>query len=220
MENITFDPIKASSKDRAYQIRVVLNEYGIRTMELADKLGITRQAIYMQMHQGISVTKYYGCMKAINDILAAKEREYKRAGTSYMPTVVDDGGYLPERAHATDAGLDLRTPEDFILPANNGRKTIRIKVHTQTPAESFGMVFPKSGLMEKFGIFCAGAVDEGYTGEIGVTLINTGDQDVRFRKGDKIAQLIHPQVIYTRPEQVAELEETERGDGGFGSTGR
>ena len=133
--------------------------------------------------------------------------------------VLEDGAYMPEKAHEADAGFDLRTPKKFTLFPFM-RKHIDTGVHVLLPAELVGRVSPKSGLAKKYGIDTDGVVDGEYTGTIGVTILNRGWRIKRFRKGDKIAQLViseNPRVDFIVSEDIPD---TERGDNGFGSTGR
>ncbi len=137
-----------------------------------------------------------------------------------MKVKLDDGAYMPERAHPTDAGLDLRTREKFVLwPGHH--HTFDTGVHIEIPHGCFGHVESKSGLNVKASVVsCGGIIDEGYTGSIAVKLYNFGKEDKEFQVGDKIAQLIIQPYIAPELELVDALEETERGDAGFGSTGR
>lgn len=152
-----------------------------------------------------------------------------------MKVKLDKYGIMPTRAHKTDAGLDLYAPCDFIVPSSYGRslfegsaaydvyigsKTIDTGVHVELPPETVGMVKSKSGLNVKHGLTAEGVIDEGYTGSIAVKLYNHTDKPYKFNKGDKIAQLVVLPIVKPKLIQVDELEETERGDGGFGSTGR
>ena len=131
---------------------------------------------------------------------------------------LDDGAYLPERAHATDAGADLRTPIDFTL---FGHKSMSINtgVHIQVPDGCYGRLASKSGLNVKFDIISEGVIDQGYTGAIVVRLHNLSKNPHTFRKGDKITQLIIEPVLYASFEKVDKVDGGDRGDGGFGSTG-
>ena len=153
-----------------------------------------------------------------------------------MKIKLDPGAYMPERAHAEDAGLDLRAMEDQVIyPApRNHRQTIGFfagpdegfavfdtGVHAELPRGYYGKVESKSGLNVKHSIVsCGGVIDAGYTGSIRVKLYNLGSEPYRVSKGDKIAQLIIQPYISPELELVDELAQTERGDNGFGSTGR
>lgn len=132
---------------------------------------------------------------------------------------LDKGAYLPQRAHDTDGGLDIRTPVDAYV-RSGGSTVIDTGVHIQLPPGTVGMLKSKSGLNVKDGIVSEGVIDEGYTGSITVKLYNHGTEAKQFRRGDKITQLVVLPVLYPRVEQAEEIQGGDRGDGGFGSTGR
>ncbi len=132
---------------------------------------------------------------------------------------LDKGAYLPQRAHDTDGGLDIRTPVDAYV-RSGGSTVIDTGVHIQLPPGTVGMLKSKSGLNVKDGIVSEGVIDEGYTGTILVKLYNHGTEAKQFRRGDKITQLVVLPVLYPRVEQAEEIQGGDRGDGGFGSTGR
>lgn len=138
-----------------------------------------------------------------------------------IDVLLDEGAYMPERAHYADAGLDLRTPYNAVIPPM-GSATIDTGVHIEIPPWYFGKLESKSGLNIKHSVVSLGGViDSGYTGSIVVKLYNLSDKEYWFKKGDKIVQLIiQPCCIVTELNQVYYMAETERGDGGFGSTGR
>lgn len=132
---------------------------------------------------------------------------------------LDPGAYLPQRAHETDAGLDLRTPVDAYVRAG-GSTVIDTGVHIQLPPGTVGMLKSKSGLNVKDGIVSEGVIDEGYTGTILVKLYNHGTEAKQFTRGDKITQLVVLPVLYVKVEQTEEIQGGPRGDNGYGSTGR
>ena len=136
-----------------------------------------------------------------------------------MRITLDPGAYMPTRAHATDAGLDLYSRDNIIIHAG-GSAIFDTGVHVSLPAGTVGMLKSKSGLNVKRGILCEGVIDEGYTGPIVAKLYNHGKEDVRIEPGMKIVQLVVLPVLTPELELVDSLEETERGDGGFGSTGQ
>ena len=136
-----------------------------------------------------------------------------------MRIKLDEGAYMPERAHRTDAGLDLRAREAAYVPAG-GSEIFHTGVHVRLPVGHAGLLVSKSGLNVTYGITSTGLIDEGYTGEIVVKLFNHSAEGYFVRRGDKISQLVVIPVVQDMLEIVDELEETERGDGGFGSTGR
>lgn len=137
-----------------------------------------------------------------------------------MPIVLDDGAYAPVREHDDDAGMDLRTPKDFILFAH-GSIVIDTGVHIAIPKGYYGRLESKSGLHIRHDIVClGGTIDCGYTGSIRVKLYNFGNKDYEFSAGDKLTQLVILPYIAPRLVLTAKLEETERSDNGFGSTGK
>lgn len=127
--------------------------------------------------------------------------------------------FLPERAHDTDAGADIRTPEGFTLKAHDS-EIVATGVHVELPPNTVGMLKSKSGLNVKHGIVSEGVIDEGFSGEILVKLYNLSDHDHYFLRGDKITQLVVMPVHYVTYEQADEIQGGERGDAGYGSTGR
>ena len=135
-----------------------------------------------------------------------------------MRVVLDYGAYMPTRAHATDAGADLRTPVDVTVPAH-GSAVIDTGVHVELPPNTVGMLKSKSGLNVKHGITSEGVVDEGYTGSIVAKLYNHSDTPCTLASGSKVTQLVVIPVEYVEFELVDALDATPRGDAGFGSTG-
>lgn len=137
-----------------------------------------------------------------------------------MKVLLDDGAYLPERAHSTDAGLDLRSRETVMIWPG-AAAVFGTGVHIQFNPGTWGKVESKSGLNVNHSVVsCGGVIDEGYTGEIRVKLYNLGREAYTVHEGDKIAQLVILPYLTPDMEQVTQLDETERGTAGFGSTGR
>lgn len=136
-----------------------------------------------------------------------------------MKIKLDPGAIQPTRAHDTDAGLDLYSLEDRIIEAK-GDAIFKTGVHIQLPKGYAGLLVSKSGLNVKHGITSTGLIDEGYSGEITVKLYNHGGRDYTIRKGEKISQLVILPVRYEPVEIVDEIDSGERGDAGFGSTGK
>lgn len=136
-----------------------------------------------------------------------------------MKIMLDEGAYMPTRAHDVDAGLDLYAKEKQIVSARE-RATFDTGVHVEIPRGYAGLVVSKSGLNKKYGLTSEGVIDSGYTGSIGVTLYNNSGYDYTVNAGDKISQLVILPILTPDLELVDSLEETERGNGGFGSTGR
>jgi dUTP pyrophosphatase len=145
---------------------------------------------------------------------------------------LDEGAYMPTRAHNTDAGLDIYTPRKVTVPGCRGiistfltdirigYNTIDTGVHVEIPKGYVGFIKSKSGLNVKHGLTAEGVIDSGYTGSIVVKLYNHTHKDYYFEAGEKIAQLVLLPIITPELERADSLEETERGDNGFGSTGK
>ena len=136
-----------------------------------------------------------------------------------MKVKLDKGAYMPTRAHDTDAGLDLYAKRGRLVRAGKSA-VFDTGVHIELPPNTAGMIKSKSGLNVKHGLTSEGVIDVGYTGSIAVKLYNHSKNDYIVRRGDKISQLCIIPVLLPELELVEDLEETERGDKGFGSSGR
>jgi dUTP pyrophosphatase len=136
---------------------------------------------------------------------------------------LDEGLPLPERAHPGDAGFDLRAAVDLVL-APGERALIPTGLAVAIPDGFAALVQPRSGLAARHGLGLVngpGLIDTGYRGEIKVIAINLDPREpFEIHRGDKIAQLVVYPVPETTLREVAELPGSERGSGGFGSTGR
>ena len=128
---------------------------------------------------------------------------------------------MPTYAHPGEAGMDGRSIEELTLEPG-----ARALVHTglvfQLPPDAEAQVRPRSGLALKHGVTVLnspGTIDAGYRGEVGVILVNLGQQPFRIEKGMKIAQVVVSRVEQAEIVEVQETDETDRGSGGFGSTG-
>ncbi len=133
---------------------------------------------------------------------------------------IKDNAKVPVFAHDNDAGADVFAIERTVVPAR-GRATIPTGIGLAVPDGYVALVFDKSGLASKYGLFKAGGViDSGYRGEIHVIMTNTADNDYIFEEGDKLAQIVFQKVEHPDMVVVSEFEDTERGDSGFGSTGK
>lgn len=155
-----------------------------------------------------------------------------------MKIMLDKGAKMPTRAHPWDAGLDLYAPIDGTVPSskahalwsyehggsvievNVGSLAIDTRVHVAIPEGYCGLIKSKSGLNVMHGLTADGVIDAHYTGSIAVKLYNHTNKPYEFKAGDKIAQLVIVPCLLPELELVDHLEETDRGDGGFGSTGR
>lgn len=128
---------------------------------------------------------------------------------------------LPLIAHKGDAGMDLFSIDEAIIKPME-RKLIHTGIKVQLPKNTEAQIRPRSGLALKNGITVLntpGTIDEAYRGEIGVILINFSNIEFKVEEGMKIAQMIIKPTLTLEIEEVIELTETNRGEGGFGSTG-
>ena len=137
-----------------------------------------------------------------------------------LPAHVGEGGSLPGYASAGAAGADLRASEAVEI-APGGRTAVPTAVRLQIPPGHVGLVWPRSGLAVRHGIdTLAGVIDSDYRGEVWVVLVNHGDVHFRIERGDRIAQLLVQRVERDAFRAVASIDDSDRGGGGFGSTGR
>ena len=154
-----------------------------------------------------------------------------------MKVVLDEGAILPTKAHDTDAGFDLYSPINTVVPPisvywnpdengmwNNtpsiGTAVIDTGVHVELPKGTCGLIVSKSGMNVNHGILSTGLIDEGYTGSIVVKLYNNTTKPYYISKGSKITQLVVLPVVNANLEVVDKLEDTDRGEKGFGSSGK
>lgn len=131
------------------------------------------------------------------------------------------GGSIPAYARDGDAGADLTASESATVPAQ-GRVLVKTGIKIAIPYGYVGLIHPRSGLALKSGITVLntpGTIDSGYRGEVGVVLYNSTDVDFEVSPGDRIAQLVVQKVETAEFEVVDALTESDRGEGGFGSTG-
>ena len=138
-----------------------------------------------------------------------------------MKIKLDSFAFMPTRAHATDAGLDLYAPHggEWVIPPF-GHAIFDTGVHIELPLGTVGFLKSKSGLNIKHNLTSEGVIDCGYTGSIMVKLYNHGNREHIVRSGEKISQLVVLPILTPELRVVDELNETERGNNGFGSTGR
>ncbi len=136
-----------------------------------------------------------------------------------LQILLEPGAKMPHRAHPTDGGMDLFSMEGGTIPPC-GSMSFDTGVHVAIPFGYVGLLTSKSGLMAKQGITSRGTIDCGYIGSIKAVLFNHSHQYVTIEKGQKITQLVLLPIITPELEQVDSLEETDRGDGGFGSSGK
>lgn len=141
---------------------------------------------------------------------------------SVQVLITGDAELIPNYAKAGDAGADLRASEGGSIAAGS-RALVPTGIKIALPDGYVGLVHPRSGLAVKHGITVLntpGTIDSGYRGEVKVALLNTSDQEFVFERGERIAQLVIQQYEKAEFTLVEELPQTERGEGGFGSSGR
>jgi len=133
----------------------------------------------------------------------------------------DPEAQLPAYAHPGDAGMDVRSIEELML-APGARALVHTGLVLMLPPDAEAQVRPRSGLALKHGVTVLntpGTIDAGYRGEVGVILVNLGNEPFTVEKGMKIAQIVVSPVAQAEIVEVASVDETDRGAGGFGSTG-
>ena len=133
--------------------------------------------------------------------------------------MLDKGAKMPSKAHDTDAGFDLFTPERIVVRSKDSA-VINTGVHIEIPRGYVGFLKSKSGLNVHCGITGEGVIDAGYTGSIVAKLYNNGYEPVVFEEGQKIIQIVFLPIPEVELELTDSFESTERGDNGFGSSGK
>ncbi|NXM77112.1 DUT protein, partial [Serilophus lunatus] len=135
-------------------------------------------------------------------------------------TKLSENAFAPSRGSARSAGYDLYSAYDCVIPPME-KAVVKTDIQIALPSGCYGRVAPRSGLAAKHFIDVgAGVIDEDYRGNVGVVLFNFGKETFEVKKGDRIAQLICERIYYPELEEVEALDDTERGEGGFGSTGK
>lgn len=189
---------------------------GMSRREVAEKVGMSQSTVQAAEEgwRGAGESAYEKIAKSFGFDLSS-------LSIDRLPlcVVLDKGAYMPTRAHETDAGYDLRTPKTDMISAG-GSLVIDTGVHIAIPEGYAGVICSKSGLNVKHGIISDGLIDSGYTGSIRVKLYNLSDKAYIFEAGDKISQIMFIPILTATLLETLALKETERGDGGFGSTGR
>ncbi|XP_062585734.1 deoxyuridine 5'-triphosphate nucleotidohydrolase-like [Saccostrea cucullata] len=128
--------------------------------------------------------------------------------------------FSPTRGSKLAAGYDLYSAYDYVIPAK-GKVIAKTDIQIALPDGCYGRVAPRSGLAAKHFIDVgAGVIDQDYRGNVGVVMFNFADQDFEVKKGDRIAQLICERIYIPDLQECEKLDDTDRGEGGFGSTGK
>ncbi|KAI3659793.1 hypothetical protein MP638_002750 [Amoeboaphelidium occidentale] len=144
--------------------------------------------------------------------------------TTEMPPLkvkrLSEDAQLPKRGSSKAAGYDLFSAKEMIIPAQ-GKAIVPTDISIAVPEGTYGRVAPRSGLAVKhFLDVGAGVIDEDYRGPVGVVLFNFSQTDYKVQKGDRIAQLVLEKIMTPEVQEVEDLDATDRGAGGFGSTGK
>lgn len=197
------------------KVNHMIAEQGMNKHSFADKCGWYPQQLGQILRDGKCRP---GTLSIIAQALNVPFTELVIEEMPKMKVMLDPGARMPTRAHDTDAGLDLYATEAVTIPPR-GIATFDTGVHVSIPAGYVGLLTSKSGLMAK-GITSRGTIDSGYTGSIRAVLFNHRKNDVHIEYGQKITQLVIVPILTPDLELVDSLEETERGSGGFGSSGK
>lgn len=183
--------------------------------------GTTREEVIIRnMGEAIELHVFGTLEERVTGIRTMTKEEYE-ASLGVKVVKLHPEAKEPRYAHPGDAGADLFSVENVVIYPGKWRK-VGTGICIQVPSGYEAQIRPRSGLAFQHGITVLnspGTIDSGYTGEVGVILINHGEKPFSISLGDKIAQLVITPVMRARFEEVDSLDETTRGDGGFGSTG-
>ncbi|XP_043379590.1 deoxyuridine 5'-triphosphate nucleotidohydrolase, mitochondrial isoform X2 [Chelonia mydas] len=160
------------------------------------------------------------CSGADPAVSPSKRLKASEPGLRLRFAKLSENASTPSRGSARAAGYDLYSAYNYVIPAME-KAIVKTDIQISLPSGCYGRVAPRSGLAAKHFIDVgAGVIDEDYRGNVGVVLFNFGKEDFEVKKGDRIAQLICERIFYPELEEVQVLDDTERGTGGFGSTGQ
>ncbi|BFZ22117.1 hypothetical protein BsWGS_25155 [Bradybaena similaris] len=135
-------------------------------------------------------------------------------------TKLTSNATTPSKGSPLAAGYDLYSAHNYTVPAK-GKEIVLTDIQIALPDGCYGRVAPRSGLAAKHFIDVgAGVIDQDYRGNVGVVMFNFSDTDFEVKKGDRIAQLICEKIYLPQLQELPALDNTERGSGGFGSTGK
>lgn len=140
-----------------------------------------------------------------------------------LPIKLDDGATVPTYAHETDACADLYAADDMVLPAHTFSNMVRTGVHIALPEGWMAMIFPRSSIGAKTQNRLSnsvGIIDSEYRGQLGVLYDNLSDSDYQIKAGDRVAQMLVMPSYKFKADVVDILPASDRGEGGFGSTGK
>lgn len=164
------------------------------------------------------LNRFFGILYEIFDHAIERYHKYN----IILNMTLEDGAHVPTYAHETDAAADLYAKEDVTLRAHSLSNLIPTGVHIQLPNNWMAMIVPRSSIGMKTSLRLSnsvGIIDEQYLGSLGVLYDNISDSDYTIHAGDRIAQLLIFPSYHFKAQVVDNLQPTERGEGGFGSSG-
>jgi len=210
------------------QIITNLEDQGLNKQEAKEALNALTETLKEMIY---GEEEYTGNKKILVDTILEKMfAVFNAAADKYhsysieLPMTVDisAGAQVPTYAHDTDAAADLYALEDTDLPYNSRGNKVRTGVSIQLPEGWLALIIPRSSIGAKTPLRLSnsvGLIDSGYRGELGVLYDNLADQPYHITKGDRIAQLLVMPSYRFQAKVVESLEDSDRGEGGFGSTG-
>mmetsp|Transcript_12114 Transcript_12114/g.29366 ORF Transcript_12114/g.29366 Transcript_12114/m.29366 type:complete len:157 (-) Transcript_12114:440-910(-) len=147
------------------------------------------------------------------------EQQPPQSSVSMQVQKLTEHAVMPVKGSPDSAGFDLSSAYDYEIPAA-GKMLVKTDLAVKMPPGVYGRVAPRSGLALKKHIDVgAGVIDADYRGNVGVVLFNHAQDPFKIEKGDRVAQLILEKYLNAEVQEVGSLDETDRGEGGFGSTG-
>lgn len=164
-----------------------------------------------------------GVIEKMNSIFDKALEKYHNFAIE-LPITVDEehGAKVPTYAHETDAAADIYSMDEVIIPAHSYGNKIKTGIKIQLPEGWLAMILPRSSIGTKTPLRLSnsvGLIDSGYRGELGILYDNTSDTDYHIKSGDRIAQLLIMPSYRFKADVVDTLETSDRGEGGFGSSG-
>jgi dUTP pyrophosphatase len=195
---------------------------------------LKEKVVYQQMYDKEDFKKGNLWVRDLDDFEGFKEtptgkiKRFERIGQLVQESEkikvqvmkLKEGAVIPAYGREGDAAMDMYSCENYIVPAGK-RQLVSTGIAMSLPEGYWANLRGRSGLAYKQGVsILGGVIDHTYRGEYGVVFYNTGDEDIEIKKGDRVAQVIIAPVATAETEEVVELGESVRGEGGFGSSGR
>ena len=238
-EILTDETTKAVTENIEQQFSsTLINQSVNQIVKNLEDQGLTRedaavavQALKDALNEAIYGEEVYtGNKKVIIDAIVAKMYGiFDSALNKYhlfnieLPMTIEEGAQVPTYAHDTDAAADLYAMENTTVPAHSYGNKLRTGVKIQLPEGWLAFILPRSSIGAKTPLRLSnsvGLIDSGYRGELGVLYDNTSDEDYHISQGDRIAQLLIMPSYRFQAKVVDALEDSDRGEGGFGASGK